>query len=110
MTSPIVATAALLGIYVLWKYLYHTDQPKIKGLPEIPGWPIFGSLIELGEYHARVAQKWAAKYGPVFQVRLGNKVRCESIVFLLEDPMLIFSSVTSESSLQTPTLRCESCG
>jgi phenylacetate 2-hydroxylase len=75
MPSPIIGVAILSILYVFWKYLYNTDIPKIKGIPEIPGWPLFGSLIELGEYHAKVAQDWSKKYGPVFQVRLGNRVR-----------------------------------
>lgn len=78
MPSPIIGFAVLSVLYVIYQYLYKTDTPKIKGLPEIPGWPLFGSLFELGEYHAKVAQKWAEKYGPVFQVRLGNRVRFSS--------------------------------
>jgi phenylacetate 2-hydroxylase len=74
MSYSILLSASLLFLYVLVKYLNRTEQAKIKGLPEIPGWPLFGSLIDLGECHARVAQKWAEKYGPVFQVRLGTKV------------------------------------
>jgi hypothetical protein len=35
-----------------------------------------GNLIQLGDQHATVAAKWAKSgYGPVFQVRMGNKVR-----------------------------------
>ncbi|KAK1078563.1 hypothetical protein LTR48_008421, partial [Friedmanniomyces endolithicus] len=47
--------------------------PKIKGLPEIPGIPILGNLHQLGQNHAKVAQEWSKKYGPVFQVRMGNR-------------------------------------
>lgn len=61
-------------VVVLYRYLNQTDTPKIKGLAEIPGVPIFGNLIQLGENHARVAAKWAKQYGPVFQVRMGNRV------------------------------------
>ncbi len=46
---------------------------KIKGLVEIPGIPIFGNLFGLGDTHALTCQKWAKEYGPVFQVRMGNK-------------------------------------
>ena len=75
MVSPVVGVALLSVVYLLWKYLDHTDQPKIRDLPEIPGWPLFGSLIELGQNHAKVAEQWSKKYGwPVFQVRLGTKV------------------------------------
>lgn len=69
-----IALAVLSVLVVLYHYLNQTDVPKIKGLPEIPGVPIFGNLIQLGDRHARVAGEWAKKYGPVFQVRMGNKV------------------------------------
>lgn len=67
--------AVLLILVVLWYYLSATDVPKIKNLPEIPGVPVLGNLLQLGEKHAQVAAEWAKKYGPVFQVRMGNKVR-----------------------------------
>ena len=70
----LLGIAVIAAVYFLVKFLNATDTPKIKGLPEIPGVPIFGNLIQLGTDHARVAQKWAAKYGPVFQTRLGNRV------------------------------------
>ncbi|KAH8667733.1 cytochrome P450 [Ilyonectria robusta] len=73
MSQQIIYAASVIIIYLLVKYLNSTDTPKIKGLPEIPGVPIFGNLYQLGTDHARVAQKWAAKYGPVFQTRLGNR-------------------------------------
>jgi phenylacetate 2-hydroxylase len=75
MALPViyVAAAAVVSVF-LYRFLYATDMPKIKGIPEIPGLPLFGSLLELGENHAKVAQGWAKKYGPVFQVRMGNKV------------------------------------
>lgn len=61
-------------VYILIRYFNRTDTPKVKGLPEIPGYPIFGSLLEFGSSHAKVAGRLAEKYGPVFQVRLGNRV------------------------------------
>ncbi|PSN73331.1 cytochrome P450 [Corynespora cassiicola Philippines] len=52
----------------------HTDIPYIRNLPEIPGaLPITGHLLELGDDHATVCEKWWRKYGhSVFQIRLGN--------------------------------------
>ena len=78
MFSPVLGAAALVVAFALYRFLYATDTPKIKGLPEIPGLPLFGSLFELGSNHALVAQKWAKKYGPVFQVRMGNRVSTNS--------------------------------
>lgn len=80
MTSPVLIAAALVVTYLVYRVLYSTDTPKIKGIPEIPGLPLFGSLLELGEHHAKVAQGWAKKYGPVFQVRMGNRVSNLSLV------------------------------
>jgi phenylacetate 2-hydroxylase len=74
MSIPIYVAGVVVVSIVLYRVLYGTDTPKIKGLPEVPGLPLFGSLYELGTNHATVAQGWAKKYGPVFQVRMGNRV------------------------------------
>ncbi|RDI85570.1 hypothetical protein Vi05172_g4486 [Venturia inaequalis] len=101
MPSPVVGLAILSVLYAVYKYVYKTDTPKIKGLPEIPGWPLFGSLFELGEYHAKVAQKWAENYGPVFQVRLGNR----RIVFANSFQSVRHFWITHQSALiSRPTL------
>lgn len=74
LTQPTVLPFFVLAvIFTIVKLLDRTDIPKIKGLPEIPGVPILGNLHQLGSNHAKVAQKWSEKYGPVFQVRLGNR-------------------------------------
>jgi len=74
MASPVVLGVAALLVFFVVRYLNSSDTPKIKNLPEIPGVPLFGNLLQLGTDHATVAQKWAKQYGPVFQTRLGNKV------------------------------------
>lgn len=63
----------IAALYTAVKLLDRTDIPKIKGLPEIPGLPIVGSLYALGDNHAKKAAEWSKKYGPVFQVRMGNR-------------------------------------
>ena len=75
MTYQLIGVAAVAAIIFLVKLSESTDIPKIKNLPAIPGVPIFGNLFQLGTDHARVAGKWAKKYGPVFQTRLGTKVK-----------------------------------
>lgn len=74
MEYTVLAFTALAVVSLVIRYLNATDAPKIKGIPEIPGWPMFGSLIEFGVNHAKVAGGLMSKYGPVFQVRLGNRV------------------------------------
>jgi len=74
MSNHIALAILAVALVIFVRLLHATDKPKVKNLPEIPGLPILGNLVQLGTDHARVAQKWAAKYGPVFQTRLGNKV------------------------------------
>lgn len=74
MSAQIGLTILAVAVVILIRALHATDIPKIKNLPEIPGVPVLGNLVQLGTDHARVAHKWANKYGPVFQTRLGNRV------------------------------------
>jgi phenylacetate 2-hydroxylase len=74
MSFPTIGLAVVAVIFFVVRYLNRTDVPKIKNLPEIPGVPIFGNLLQFGSSHAKVAAAFAEKYGPVFQVRLGNRV------------------------------------
>lgn len=78
MTLQTVAFVVLTVAFLAIRYLNRTDVPKIKNLPEIPGVPIFGNLLQLGNEHARKAGEWAKKFGPVFQVRMGNRV-CQNL-------------------------------
>ncbi|KAM4061186.1 cytochrome p450 [Hirsutella rhossiliensis] len=94
MPYLLVAVALVAAVYVLVRW-NATDVPKIKGLPEIPGIPIFGNLVQLGTDHARVAQKWARKYGPVFQTRLGNK----RVIFVNSYDAVKYFWITHQSAL-----------
>lgn len=79
MSCLIVASAIFLVGFVLIQLLFKTEQARIKGIPEIPGWPIVGNLLQLGSDHAAVCMKWAEKHGPVFQVRSGSYVISDSL-------------------------------
>ncbi|KAH8804586.1 putative cytochrome P450 phenylacetate 2-hydroxylase [Xylogone sp. PMI_703] len=57
--------ASIIALAIRWSN--KTDIPKIKGLPELPGVPMFGSLFLLGKHHARNCAKLAQTYGDVFQ-------------------------------------------
>jgi hypothetical protein len=74
MSYQTTGIALVAVIFFLIRYLNRTDTPKVKNLPEIPGIPLFGNLLQFGSSHAKVAGQLAKKYGPVFQVRLGNRV------------------------------------
>ncbi|KAL8824850.1 MAG: hypothetical protein Q9191_004779 [Dirinaria sp. TL-2023a] len=85
-------------LFFVIRYLSRSDIPKIKGLPQIPGVPIFGNLLQLGDCHARNAASWVKKYGPVFQVRLGNRIWINNQSALISRPTLhTFHTVVSSS-------------
>lgn len=100
--SPTTLSFVFLTLaYFTIRYLNHTDTPKIKNLPEIPGLPLFGNLLQLGSDHARIAGSWVKKHGPVFQVRLGNR----RIVFANTFDSVRHLWITNQSALiSRPTL------
>ncbi|KAK6068048.1 cytochrome P450 [Seiridium cupressi] len=72
---PVLTALAIVTItYVIYNVAFRTDIPYIKGLPEIPGaLPVFGHLLQLGEDHATVCEKWWRQYNhSIFQIKLGN--------------------------------------
>ncbi|MCJ1481278.1 hypothetical protein MMC06_001435 [Schaereria dolodes] len=94
-----IAVVAIL--YFAIRYANRTDTPKVKNLPEIPGIPIFGNLLQLGNEHARRAGAWAKQYGPVFQVRMGNR----RIIFANTFESVKHIWITNQSALiSRPTL------
>ncbi|KAE8441015.1 hypothetical protein EG329_006106 [Mollisiaceae sp. DMI_Dod_QoI] len=101
MSYQTTGIAVIAVIYFLIRYLNRTDTVKVKNLPEIPGWPLFGSLLQFGTNHARVAGELAKKYGPVFQVRLGNR----RIIFANTFDSVRHLWITNQSALiSRPTL------
>jgi phenylacetate 2-hydroxylase len=98
MSFLTTSTAVIAVVFFLIRYLNRTDTPKIKNLPEIPGIPLFGNLLQFGSSHAKVAGELAKKYGPVFQVRLGNRVFLSQKTCPGQQLM-----ENSESSLPTPS-------
>ena len=65
--------AVIIVVCLAFKYFDATDVPSIPGLAEASGWPIVGSLFELGINHSAALSRMAKKLGPVFQIRMGNK-------------------------------------
>ncbi|KAH8680757.1 cytochrome P450 [Xylariales sp. PMI_506] len=95
MSYQLLGFAVLAAVFVLIKLANATDVPKIKKLPEIPGIPIFGNLLQLGTDHARVTARWVAKYGPVFQTRLGNR----RVIFVNSYEAVKYFWITHQSAL-----------
>ncbi|MCJ1267172.1 hypothetical protein MMC22_007057 [Lobaria immixta] len=101
MAYQTVGFILIVAIFFIIKVSGRTNTPKIKNVPEIPGVPIFGNLLQLGNEHARRAREWVKEYGPVFQVRLGNR----RIVFANSFESVKHFWITNQSALiSRPTL------
>ncbi|MCJ1421335.1 hypothetical protein MMC32_007698 [Xylographa parallela] len=101
MTYQTIGIAIAAFLFFATRYFNRTDVAKIKGIPEIPGVPIFGNLLQLGNEHAKNAGAWVKQYGPVFQVRMGNK----RIIFANTFDSVKHLWITNQSALiSRPTL------
>lgn len=69
----VLILAGLSFVAVLF-LLDKTDVPFIRNLPSVPGVPVFGNLFQLGTEHPKRLAALSRRYGPVFQIRLGNRV------------------------------------
>jgi len=85
MSLQVIAFALVVAIFVIIKLLSRTDTEKIEGIPEIPGVPVFGNLLQFGSDHAKVAEQLSRRWGPVFQVKFGIKVSYRLLLILSPD-------------------------
>ncbi|KAI5790308.1 cytochrome P450 [Geopyxis carbonaria] len=73
MISIFSCLGIALTAVLLLRYLFQAKDAKIRNIPEVPGWPVVGNLLQLrwaGSPSGKF-EEWAQKYGPVYQVRLG---------------------------------------
>ena len=69
-SSPLfVILAAIVG-WIAWSVTPPTPEPD---LPGPRGWPIVGSLFQLGRDPAHTYHMWSKIYGPVFKIRSANR-------------------------------------
>ena len=52
MAYQILGVALIAVLFFIVRFLDRTSAPKIKNLPEVPGVPIFGNLLQLGNENA----------------------------------------------------------
>lgn len=62
----------ILFVFYLVYNEYLRSQAKLKGIPSPPGLPIVGNLHQIRVNASEQYRIWSKKYGPVYQVMLGN--------------------------------------
>ncbi|KAH8703404.1 cytochrome P450 [Talaromyces proteolyticus] len=65
---------SILLLFVVYVVIYEVIcwRRLLPGFPLPPALPLIGNLHQLQSNAAEQHRKWARKYGPVFQVRMGN--------------------------------------
>jgi hypothetical protein len=74
LIRTVLICLGLSALLALWLF-DRTDVPYIEKRPAIPAIPILGNVVQLGTEQPRRPAELSRKYGPVFQIRLGNHVR-----------------------------------
>ena len=61
----------LLLVYIIFNEFVRSAA-RIKGLKGPPGLPLIGNLWNIRSNAPEQYRKWSLKYGPVYQIQLGN--------------------------------------
>ncbi|KAI3821103.1 hypothetical protein L1987_08660 [Smallanthus sonchifolius] len=103
----IVGTAVALLVAVSFWYLRsyafnHNRQPNnLPRVPEVPGVPLFGNLLQLKEKKPYMTfTKWAETYGPIYSIRTGST----SMVVVSSNEIAKEAFVTRFQSISTRKL------
>ncbi|XP_059636666.1 ent-kaurene oxidase-like [Cornus florida] len=98
---------ALGGISIWLIRGYVNDQNKkqhsngLLTLPEVPGWPVIGNLLQLKEKKPhKTFMKWAEIYGPIYSIKTG----ANTVVVLNSTDVAKEAMVTRFSSISTRKL------
>ncbi|ORX91698.1 cytochrome P450 [Basidiobolus meristosporus CBS 931.73] len=66
--------AVILGLILIGLGIYHSRRYPGPLPPGPRGWPIIGSLLDVGNLPYETFTKWSKKYGPLISVRVGSQL------------------------------------
>ncbi|PSS17231.1 Ent-kaurene oxidase [Actinidia chinensis var. chinensis] len=98
--------AVALGGLSLWLIRGYTNDQRKRGsnlppLPEVPGLPVIGNLLQLKEKKPHMTfTKWAKSYGPIYSIRTGSN----TVIVLNNNEVAKEAMVTRFSSISTRKL------
>ncbi|KAL1813107.1 hypothetical protein ACET3Z_023172 [Daucus carota] len=101
-----VGTALVVGglfLVILRRFLYRKGKSdsNLPPLPEVPGLPVVGNLLQLKEKKPhKTFTKWAETYGPVYSIRTGST----TLVVLNSNDVVKEAMVTRFPSISTRKL------
>ncbi|KAJ9567374.1 hypothetical protein OSB04_003340 [Centaurea solstitialis] len=105
--SPAVAMAVVGGLFFLFliRSIISHHQPRnrnhLPALPEVPGVPLLGNLLQLKEKKPyKTFTKWAETYGPIYSIKTG----ATSLVVLSSSQLAKEAMVTRFDSISTRKL------
>ncbi|KAI3759007.1 hypothetical protein L6452_06580 [Arctium lappa] len=101
--GPAVAVAGGLSFLFLKTYLshQHANPNHLLTIPEVPGVPLFGNLLQLKEKKPyKTFTKWAETYGPIYSIKTG----ATSMVVVSSNHLAKEALVTRFDSISTRKL------
>uniref|UniRef100_A0A2P2IWP9 Ent-kaurene oxidaseic isoform X2 n=1 Tax=Rhizophora mucronata TaxID=61149 RepID=A0A2P2IWP9_RHIMU len=103
---PYVTPAAVglvFSAFVFKKFVSHQKQAasNLPTVPEVPGWPVIGNLLQLTEKKPhKTFANWAETYGPIYSIKTG----ASAIVVLNSTEVAKEAIVTRYPSISTRKL------
>ncbi|KAF2324429.1 hypothetical protein GH714_013965 [Hevea brasiliensis] len=104
---PYAAPAAVGGLLISMFFMrrFISDQRKrnarLSPVPEVPGWPVIGNLLQLKEKKPhKTFTRWAEIHGPIYSIRTG----ASTVIVLNSTDVAKEAMVTRYSSISTRKL------
>lgn len=103
--TPVAAVGGLVfSVLFVNKLLYKKQgktSSKLPSVPEIPGWPVIGNLLQLKEKKPhKTFTRWAETYGPIYKIRTG----ASTVIVLNSTEVAKEAMVTRHPSISTRKL------
>ncbi|KAJ4824036.1 hypothetical protein Tsubulata_007432 [Turnera subulata] len=102
--TPVAAVGGLVFSVLFVNKLVSNQKKKnskLPPVPEVPGWPVIGNLLQLKEKKPhKTFARWAETYGPIYKIRTG----ASTVIVLNSTEVAKEAMVTRYSSISTRKL------
>eukprot|EP00257_Ricinus_communis_P000588 XP_002510288.2 ent-kaurene oxidase, chloroplastic [Ricinus communis] len=101
--TPAAVGGLFFSMFVMKKLISNQKKrhARLPPVPEVPGWPVIGNLLQLKEKKPhKTFMRWAETYGPIYSIRTG----ASTIIVLNSTDVAKEAMVTRYSSISTRKL------
>ncbi|XP_050214805.1 ent-kaurene oxidase, chloroplastic-like [Mercurialis annua] len=101
--TPAAVGGLFFSVFVMKQFINNRKKThaKLPHVPEVPGWPVIGNLLQLKEKKPhKTFMNWADTYGPIYSIRTG----ASTVIVLNSTDVAKEAMVTRYSSISTRKL------